>query len=173
MCAVAENHRRFAERSEQPWFTEQVRLLASDAKARFSDPTGESVHHDRVAIAVDDILHLADHALQSLRGKPALKHRKLYALAVPFANLCDFAQPSRSISVRVCDVVRDQNVHDYGITNGGYAGRSPRRWRASKVACTDGSAQRPTRRPTIRCSTSTSLWASHALIKLVLPLSLR
>lgn len=41
-----ENHRRFAEHSEQPWLTEYVRLLAADAESRLSDPTGESVHHD-------------------------------------------------------------------------------------------------------------------------------
>jgi len=111
-----------------------VGLLAADAESRLSDPTGESVHHDRVAIAVYDILDLADHARQTLRGKTALEHRELYALAVPFADLCNLAQPSRSNPDGIRDVVGDQDVHGYGVTNGGYAGRSPRRWRASKVA---------------------------------------
>ena len=148
-CVMAENHRRFAEHSEQPRLTKDVRLLTPDSKSRVSDRTGEPVHHDRVAIAVNDVFNLTDHARQPLRRKTALEYRKLYALTVTFANLCDFAQPNRSNAVRIRDVVGDQNVHGYGITNGGYAGRSPRRWRASRVACTDGRAQRPTCRPTI------------------------
>ncbi len=85
--------------------------------------------------------------------------------------------PSASIAGHPCRSCR--RCHRSGrspthtITNGGYAGISPRRYLASNVACTVGKAQRPTRRPRTRWATSVSLCFSHAESSEDRPSSLR
>ena len=62
-------------------------------------------------MAVDDVLHLADHASQPLRGQPELEDRKLHTLTVLLTDLGDAPEPRRPRPFRVGDVIGDKDVY--------------------------------------------------------------
>ena len=107
----SENHRRFADRSEQPRLPELVALPTSDTKRGILNSTREAVDDDRIPLAVDDVLDLTDHAGQPDWGQPALENGKLYPLTVFLADVGDALEPRCSFSLRVGDVVRYEDIH--------------------------------------------------------------
>lgn len=87
-------------------------LVASEAKPGVIDSTVESVHNQGIQRVVHDILDLANHACHARRRLPALEDRKLYTLAVLFADLRDALESNRTLTLRVSDVVGNEEVHD-------------------------------------------------------------
>ncbi len=121
--------------SQHPRLTEFVTLASADAQRDFFDSAGEPIHDHRIALAVDDIFDITDQPSQPRCGESALEDRELYPLAVFPANIGDASEPGSPSPLRLGDVVSDEDVHRFhDNTNGGYAGRSPRKWRASNVA---------------------------------------
>lgn len=87
-------------------------LGASEAKPGVVDPTVESVHDQGIQRMVHDILDLANHACHARRRLPALEDRELYTLAVLFADLRDALESDSTLTLRIGDVVGNEEIHD-------------------------------------------------------------
>lgn len=60
---------------------------------------------------VDYVLDLADQSRQPLRRQPTFKHRKLYSLTVSLTYLRDPSETNGAYTVRLRDVIRNQDIH--------------------------------------------------------------
>ena len=90
-----------------------MRLIATEPELGILQSSGEAVDDHRIAMAVDGVLNLADHASQSFGRQPALEDRELHALTVLFADLRDTPEPGCAHGLRIRDVVGDEDVHAF------------------------------------------------------------
>ena len=59
---TVKNHWRFANELENPRFTEFVTLTSAESQCGVFDPTGKAIYNHRIALAVDDVFDLSNHA---------------------------------------------------------------------------------------------------------------
>ena len=156
-----------------PWPSPFVFGLTAQGGPGGGERPIETVDVDPVAARVDDRSQAHLQTRNGRRAEPALEDRILDTDAESLAYPRDLDQATLPFGCRRVDVVGHDNIHQLTMTYGGYAGRSPRRYRAKSVAWTTGSEARGRLRPSNRCGTSADLNCSYASKNFARPSSVR
>ncbi len=104
-----------------------MRPPTTESRSSSLDLPRETVDHDTVNLRVDYVLKVSEKPHVSVPRHAAFEYRELNSFSIALTYVGDLTQPMAPRSIRVGNVVCDEDVHQCLSKNGGYVGMSPRK----------------------------------------------